>query len=137
MHYEEEVEGYEKGVKIAKLIFMPIFLLTIIGAYFVGNSIGYIEREYKEANEYSFSGIVYEKKIEGGDGYRFPHYLFLNSGIRWKVSSELYDKMEIGDSVMKKSKSDSVYYYKKDGHIIIEDQNLDLRNRYLEKLKKK
>lgn len=137
MHSEEEVEGYEKGVKIAKLIFMPIFLLTIIGAYFVGNSIGYIEREYKEANEYSFSGIVYEKKIEGGDGYRFPHYLFLNSGIKWQVSSELYRKMQIGDSVMKKSKSDSVYYYKKDSHIIIEDQNLDLRNRYLEKLKKK
>jgi len=137
MHSEEEVEGYEKGIKIAKRIFMPIFLLTIIGAYFVGNSMGYIEKEYKEANEYSFSGVVYEKKIEGGEGYRFPHYLFLNSGIRWQVSSELYDKMEIGDSVVKKSKSDSVYYYKKGGQIIIEDQNLYLRNRYLKKLKEK
>lgn len=137
MYSEQEVEGYEKGIKIAKLIFMPIFLFTIIGAYFVGNSMGYIEREYKEANEYGFSGVVYEKKIEGGEGYRFPHFLFLNSGIRWQVSSELYDKMQIGDSVMKKSKSDSVYYYKKGGEIIIEDQNLDLRNKYLEKLKEK
>ncbi|MCP2029460.1 hypothetical protein L1276_004647 [Flavobacterium sp. HSC-32F16] len=124
-------------MNIAKRIFMPIFLLTIIGAYFVGNSMGYIEREYKEANEYGFSGVVYEKKIEGGEGYRYPHYLFLNSGIRWQVSSELYDKIQIGDSVLKKSKFDSVYYYKKSGQIIIEDENLDLRNRYLEKLKEK
>ncbi|MTH17260.1 hypothetical protein [Flavobacterium sp. LC2016-01] len=137
MYSEEEAEGYEKGFNIAKLIFMPIFILAVIGVYFMSNSMGYLEREYKEANEYSFSGVIYEKKIEGGEGYRFPHYLFLNSGIRWQVSSELYDKMQIGDSVMKKSKSDSVYYYKKGVPIIIEDENLDLRNRYLEKLKEK
>lgn len=137
MYSEGEVEGYEKGINIAKLIFMPILICSVIGAYFMSNSMGYVEREYKEANEYSFSGVIYEKKIEGGEGYRFPHCLFLNSGIRWQVSTELYDKMQIGDSVMKKAKSDSVYYYKKEGQIIIEDGNLDLRNRYLEKLKEK
>lgn len=138
MYSEDELKEQEKEFStVLTYVFMPIFILTVIGAYFVGNSMGYIEKEYKEANEYSFSGVVYEKKIEGGEGYRFPHYLFLNSGIRWQVSSELYDKIEIGDSVVKKSKSDSVYYYKKGGQIIIEDQNLYLRNRYLEKLKEK
>jgi len=49
----------------------------------------------------------------------------------------LYDKIQIGDSVVKKNKSDSVYYFKKGNQVIIEDENLYLRERYLKKLKEK
>jgi len=76
--------------------------------------------------------------VEGGEGYRFPHYLFLNTGVRWQVNSLLYDKIQIGDSVVKKNKSDSVFYYiKKNNQITIEDENLYLRERYFDELKKK
>lgn len=93
-------------------------------------------KRIQEANDYSFSGVVYEKKIEGGEGYRFPHYLFLDTGIKWKVNSLLYDRIEIGDSVVKKNKSDSVFYYiKKNNQTIIEDENFYLREKYLSKLK--
>nr|WP_294781858.1 hypothetical protein [uncultured Flavobacterium sp.] len=138
MYSEEELKVQEKRI-IAPLayVFMPMLILAVLGMCFKENSREYIERRYREANEFSFSGVVYEKKIEGGEGYRFPHYLFLNSGIRWQVGSLLYDKIQIGDSVVKKFKSDSVYYYKKEGKVIIEDENLSLRNRYLEKLKEK
>ncbi|MBS7232284.1 hypothetical protein KHA90_14760 [Flavobacterium psychroterrae] len=139
MYSEAELKDQENKVKsVLWYIFMPILFLSLIGGYFQTNSIGYIEREYKEANEYSFSGIVYEKKVEGGDGYRFPHCLFLNTGIRWVVSNSLYDKIQIGDSVVKKNKSDSVFYYiRKNNQTIIEDENLYLREKYLNKLKQK
>ncbi|CAA9196755.1 hypothetical protein [Flavobacterium collinsii] len=137
MYSEEELKDQEKVISnVLGYVFLPLFFFVIIGGYFVENSNEYIERQYKEANEYSFSGVVYEKKIEGGEGYRFPHYLFLNTGIRWKVSSLLYDKIQIGDSVVKRSKSDSVFYYmKKKNQIIIEDENFYLREKYFAKLK--
>lgn len=138
MYSEEELKRQEKKVKsVLWYIFMPILFLSLIGGYFKENSKEYIQREYKEANEYSFSGVVYEKKIEGGEGYRFPHYLFLDTGIRWRVNSLLYYKIHIGDSVVKKNKSDSVYYFMKNNQIIIEDENLYVRQKYLTKLKQK
>jgi hypothetical protein len=139
MYSEKEIIEQEKDVTCVLLyVFLPILFLALVGSYFKGNSLEYNERQYKEANEYSFSGIVYEKKVEGGEGYRFPHYLFLNTGVRWQVNSLLYDKIQIGDSVVKKNKSDSVFYYiKKNNQIIIEDENLYLRERYFDKLKKK
>ncbi|WP_264525155.1 hypothetical protein [Flavobacterium sp. N502536] len=137
MYSEEELKNQEqKIVSVLWCVFMPILFLSLIGLYFKENSKEYIERQYREANEYSFSGVVYEKKIEGGEGYRFPHYLFLNTGIRWRVNSLLYDKIQVGDSVVKKTKSDSVFYYmKKKNQIIIEDENLYLREKYFAKLK--
>lgn len=137
MYSEEELKGQEKElISVVAYVFLPILFFAIIGSYFKNNSKEYIEKEYREANEYSFSGVVYEKKIEGGEGYRFPHYLFLNTGIRWKVNSILYDKIQIGDSIVKKTKSDSVFYYiKETNQIIIEDENLYLREKYFAKLK--
>lgn len=138
MFSKEELGGEEKIItNVVSYVFLPILVISVIGLYFKENSRDYIESKYKEANEYSFSGVVYEKKIEGGDGHRFPHYLFLNTGIRWEVNYAIYDKIQIGDSVVKKNKSDSVYYFKKNNQIIIEDQNFFLRQRYLTKLKQK
>ena len=133
MYSDEELKRQEKKVvSVLGYIFLPILFLTVIGLYFKDNSTEHIQREYQEANEYSFSGVVYEKKIEGGDGYRFPHYLFLDTGLSWKVNSLLYDKIQIGDSVVKKNKTDSVFYYiKKNNQIIIEDENLYLREKKL------
>lgn len=137
MYSEEELKGQEKElISVGTYVFLPILFFAIIGSYFKNNSKEYIEKEYRDANEYGFSGVVYEKKIEGGEGYRFPHYLFLNTGIRWKVNSTLYDKIQIGDSIVKKTKSDSVFYYiKETNQIIIEDENLYLREKYFAKLK--
>ncbi len=60
MYSEDELKEQEKEIStVLSYVFMPIFILSVVGVYFVGNSMGYIEKEYKEANEYSFSGVVY------------------------------------------------------------------------------
>jgi len=68
MYSEEELIEQEKEFTgILRYVFLPILCLALIGLYFKENSKEYIERQYKEANQYSFSGVVYEKKVEGGN----------------------------------------------------------------------
>lgn len=102
MYSKKELEEQEKGIGVLKYVFFPIFFVCFIVIYFRDNSLNYIEKQYKKANEDSFSGVVYKKKAEG-EG-RHPHYLYLNSGKRKEVDYIFYERIEIGDSVVKKKK---------------------------------
>ena len=135
MYSKKELKEQEKEIVVLRYIFIPIFFICSIIIYFRDNSLKYIEKQYKKANQESFSGVVY-KKVTEGEGHN-PHHLYLNSGKRKQVDYIFYGGIQIGDSVVKRKKSDSVYYYKKNGKVIIEDENSYLRKRYLDKLKEK
>lgn len=75
MYFKEELKEQEKGIGVLKYIFFPIFFVIFIIAYFRDNSLEYREKQYKEVNDDSYSGVVY-KKVAEGEG-RNPHYLYL------------------------------------------------------------
>lgn len=135
MYSRKELEVQEKEIGKLRYVFLLVFLITILFAYFKDNSKD-IENRYKEANKETFSGIVKDKESDG-DCIHCPHYIYLNSWESHQINSFLYSRIEIGDSVVKKAKSDSVYYFKKNGEIIIDDQNRYLREKYTESLGRK
>lgn len=134
MYSKKELEEQDKEIGKLRYVFLPILFFTVIVVSF--NDKSKAESRYREANEESFSGIVKEKEGDG-DCIRCPHYVYLNLGESHQINSLLYSRIEIGDSVVKKSKSDSVYYFKKNGEIIIDDQNRYLREFYIESVNKK
>lgn len=132
MYSKKELEDQDKEIGKLRYVFLPILLILLIIGYFTDGSKA--ESRYREANQESFSGIVKDKEGDG-ECIRCPHYIYLNPGESHEINSLLYSRIEIGDSIVKKSKSDSVYCFKKNGEIIIDDQNLNLREYYIEKCK--
>lgn len=120
----DEEKEQNKQIGILKKIFLPILTLTVIGAYFKSNSTEYIERHYLEFHNYSFSGIVYKKtQDQRGEGCNIARYLHLKTGIIHRVNCYIYPEIEIGDYVFKKSKSDTVFYIKKNCDTIKQNEN--------------
>lgn len=134
MYTKKELEDQNKEIGKLKYVFLPILLFILILSYFKSNSKD-LKVRYEEANKESFSGIIKEKESDG-NCIRCPYYIYLNSWESHQINSFVYLRIEIGDSVVKKSKSDSVYYFKKNGQVIVDDQNLYLREYYLESLKR-
>ena len=136
MESEEELE--RQGSEVRKnvlLVLIPIFILIIGISIYESNSLEYNKEEYFKARKISFSGKVIKKK-QDGDYPRADRYVLLDNYHKKSVDIRIYHKVGIGDSVYKKSFSDSVYFCLKNGEILIEDYNKYLRENYLELLKK-
>ncbi len=132
---EEEIEQ-EKQIRIAGKIILPILFFTFIGGYFMENSKSYIDRKYHEFQNYSFSGEIYKKEEDqSGGGCNIARYLHLKTGIIHRVNCYIYPDMKIGDFVYKNIKSDTVYYVKKNGDTIRQNENPYYKE-YIESMKK-
>jgi hypothetical protein len=119
----EEKEQEKKLAIIGKII-IPILFFSAIGGYFMENSKKHIDRKYHEFQNYSFSGEIYKKVADqSGSGCNIGRYLHLKTGIIHRVNCIIYPKMEIGDFVYKNIKSDTVYYVKKNGDTIKQNEN--------------
>ena len=103
--------------------------MVFIIAYFQSNSMEYNKEKYLESRNSKFNGIVIKKRQEG-DYTRAGRFVLLDNYHEERVGNNTYNRIEIGDSVNKKRGSDSVYFYLKNGEIIIEDYNEYLRNNY-------
>ncbi|MEN2414841.1 hypothetical protein [Flavobacterium mesophilum] len=133
MYSEKELNDQDKEIGKVRYVFLPILFFIIVMCCFADKSKA--ERNYREANEEAFSGIVKDK--EGDEKcIRCPHFIYLRLVESHQVSAFIYSRIEIGDSVVKKAKSDSVYYFKKNGEIIIDDQNRYLREYYFAEMDK-
>ena len=132
---EEEKEQEKQIVKVGKII-LPMLVLTVIGSYFIENSKSYIDRKYHEFQNYSFSGEIYKKEEDQkGPGCNIARYLHLKTGIIHRVNCYIYPDMEIGDFVYKNIKSDTVYYVKRNGDTIKQNEN-PYYEKYIESIKK-
>lgn len=107
-------------------VFIVIFGLLI---WFL-NTDYYIEKDYLDFKEVEFKTVLLYKKdehpIKGNE-------IGLKSGQQLRVYRDLFDKLEIGDSIIKRSNSDSIYFYTSRG-LIIDDYNEFKRDKYLKTL---
>lgn len=120
IYSKEELNEQEKGINKVGYIIIPILILTLVLGYFYTPSDTYKKGFYLEKHLIHYNGIVANKKYDGG---RYPRYLILENGFEIIVNENLFETINIGDSVYKKTKSDSVYYFTKNNGVIIIDLN--------------
>jgi len=115
-------------------VFVPIFLILFIIIYFRNNSVDFIEKEYLKIHNSSYSGVItnlYEEKNSGP-----VRKILINDKIELSVPFYIHEKLNLGDSIVKKKESDIQLYIKKNGIIIKDDINTHYRKKYYEKLDK-
>ena len=113
------------------LILGICILLVIIITKFQSNSFDYNKSEYDAIREKKYSGKIVNLFEERNQGKRFKE-VKLENGKTKEIPFFIYDKLQVGDSIIKNKNSDSVLYLRKNIVIISEDINQFNR----EKLKK-
>lgn len=118
------------------IVALPIIIFAFLFVNYQENNLDLVKDEYEKIRNTEFSGLVIEKKKDG-DYPRAGHYIYLNNYHKVTISSELYEKITIDDSVSKPENCDSIYFYLKNGDIEIGDYNEFVREKYLNLLNKK
>ncbi|GAA3634052.1 hypothetical protein [Flavivirga jejuensis] len=127
----------EREIRIPLLkVFLPIIAIIIPIVYFQENNLDRVKKRYEKTRDEEYSGKVIKKK-EDGDYPRASRYVFLENYRKIHVSNSLYANMAIGDSVSKIKGSDSIYFYLKNGEIVIKDVNKSKREDYENLINKK
>lgn len=128
---EEELEAQDVEIRLKlAYVFAPIAIMVIAIAYFQNNSLSFTKRKYQEQLGIEFSGQVSDK-YEEGDYPRATRYVILENGHRQNVSSFIYDKLQIGDSLLKEKGKDTLYFYLQTKEILQIDFTQSERERYL------
>lgn len=137
MFSEKEVEKQESTVKKYILIgFIPTIIIVLIIFYFQTYSLDYNKKKYLKSKNKSIKGMVI-RKYQEGDFLRAKRSLILEPTYEQWVYKDEYDKISIGDSVIKKKGSDSIFFHLKDGSKLVRDYNKFLREKYQEVLNNK
>ncbi|WP_406685096.1 hypothetical protein N1F78_05060 [Seonamhaeicola sp. MEBiC1930] len=118
----------DKQIRISVLgIFAVIFGLLI---WFLSTTY-FIKKDYLDFKNTEFKATLFSKKdehlIKGNK-------IYLKNGPQLIVQRELFDKLNVGDSIIKKVNSDSIFFHTTSG-VIIDDYNKFKRKKYLKTLK--
>jgi hypothetical protein len=137
MDSQKELEKQQRDIKKALLkVFIPIIVVLAPIIYYQENDIDRVKKEYEKIKNEEYSGLVIKKK-EDGDYPRAARYVFLKDNRKIYVSNNLYSKISVNDSVSKKNGCDSIFFYLRNGEVVIEDDNEFKREKYFNLLKKK
>ena len=139
LKYKNHIELEEVSKKIYRVMFivaLPIIIFAFLFVNYQNNNLDLVKEEYEKIRNIEFSGLVIEKKKDGNYP-RANRYIYLTNYHKVIISSELYTKITIDDSVSKPKNCDSIYFYLKNGDIEIEDFNQFAREKYLNLLNKK
>ncbi|ARV16282.1 hypothetical protein [Polaribacter sp. SA4-12] len=137
MFSEKELEKQNSKIKRTLfVVFVPILIFISVIFVYRNNSFSYIKEEYFSSRNKEFNGIVVSK-YQDGDNFRATRYLILDINHQEFVDKELYQKISIGDSIIKRKGSDSILFKLKNGKKIVKDYNSRLRKKYQELLKNK
>jgi len=109
-------------IAIFAIIF--VILILLVDSNFI------VKRTYFRHKELKFEGRVTDKNYDYGEKSALPGDVYLNSGRKLRVKKWIFDKVQIGDSIVKKQNCDSIYYYTRHG-LIIDDENKFLREKHL------
>ena len=112
---------------IAILAVIFVILVLLVDTNFI------VKRTYLKHKELKFEGRVIDKNYDYGEKSAFPGDVYLNSGRKLRVKKWIFDKVQIGDSIVKKQNCDSIYYYTRQG-LIIDDENKFLREKHLKRI---
>ncbi|MBB1149858.1 MULTISPECIES: hypothetical protein [unclassified Myroides] len=108
-------------------IFAVIFGILI---WFVSTDY-YIKKEYLIFRQTAFKATVQDKLDKNPTK---ANTIYLHNGPELRIQRTLFDQLTIGDSVLKKTDSDSIYFKTANG-IIIDDYNRFQREKYQHTLK--
>lgn len=134
---QQELEKQESEIrKNLAYVFVPIAVILVITFIYQSNSLDYKRKKYLESNEKEFNGRITAKREENAYS-RAPKFMILNNYNEVAIPSAIYYQINVGDSVYKQKGKDSLYYYLKNGKVLIEDSNEYLRKDYLELKSKK
>jgi len=123
-----EIQSNEIQFKVLLILGLCIgfaILITVIQE----NSKSYIERNYFEIKNENYSGVISDL-FEDRNNDKIKKVKLNDNSIR-KVPFYIYDKLNLGDSIIKNKGSDSIVYIKQNGEIFYEDLNDLYRNKYL------
>lgn len=115
-----------KQVRIAVL---GVFLFLVMVLVWYLNTDYFIKYDYLKFKEKQFNSTLHKKY----DSHYITKEIMLYKGTKLIVRKELFDKLQIGDTIIKQAECDSVYFYTSEG-IIIVDYNRFKRNKYLNSL---
>jgi ABC-type lipoprotein release transport system permease subunit len=138
MKTEDNIELKKQDRTIRKslaFVFVPILIILIIVISIQNNSSGFLEKEYLKVNESSYSGIITNMFKERSEGRTRP--ILMNNKLEKYIPFYIFEKLEVGDSIVKKQHSDIELYIKKNGEIIERDINSFYRKKHFEKLNEK
>lgn len=132
---EQEIQEMTIRKSLA-LVFIPIFILIISISLIQDNSLGYLEKEYNKIRQESYSGKITSLLLERDNRRTRP--IMIDNKWEKEIPFFIHERLNVGDSLYKKSESDFEYYilnFKAD--TIKRDVNNFLRNKYFDKLNKK
>jgi len=121
------------GIDIKQIRFSVLGVFGLIFGLLIWfvNTGYFVKNDYLDFKKTEFKATLFSKKdehpIKGNK-------IYLKNGPELIVHRELFDKLKIGDSIIKEVNSDSIYFYTTDG-IIIDDYNEFKREKYLRSLK--
>ncbi len=110
---------------------LGVFLVIFGLLFWFLNTSYYLKKEYFDFKKLEFNATIF-KKVDEHPVH--GNKIYLKNGPELNVPRELFDKIKIGDSVLKKANSDSVFFKTEYG-IIIDDYNDFKRKKYFESLK--
>lgn len=133
----DEQEIQENTIrKSLAIVFIPIFILIISISLIRDNSLGYLEKEYNKIRQDSYSGKITSLLLERDNRRTRP--IMIDNKWEKEIPFFIHERLNVGDSLYKKSDSDFEYYilnFKAD--TIKRDVNKFFRNKYFDKLNKK
>ena len=134
---KNELKKQDRAIrKSLALVFIPILIFLIIVIVIQNNSESYLEKEYKKIRNESYSGKVTNLLLNRMKGRMRP--ILINNKFEKEIPYFIHEKLNVGDSLFKKSESDFEYYILNSKADTIErDLNKFHREKYFEKLNEK
>ncbi|MGY8939660.1 MAG: hypothetical protein ACKVK4_06725 [Flavobacteriales bacterium] len=135
MKTENNIELKKQDRTIRKslaFVFIPIFIVIISISLVQNNSKSYLEEEYKKIQNNSYSGKVTSllNKIQGR-----TRPILIDNKWEKEIPFFIYEKLNVGDSLYKKTNSDFEFYIRKSKTDTIKrDVNKFYRTKYYKKL---
>jgi hypothetical protein len=113
------------------IIIVSILIISILPIIVYINSDFYLKKDYFDSKELEFKSLV-SNKFDEHPVRNNP--IYLDNGIELRIPREIFDKLKVGDTVLKNANSDTIIYKTKFG-IYFEDFNSFKREKYLKSLK--
>jgi hypothetical protein len=117
--------------KKVEIKIVGILIICILPIIIYINTNYYVKSDYYEFNKLEIKSVVLQKNDQHPTR---NNPIYLKNGVELRIDRTIFDKICVGDSVIKLKNSDSVYYHTK-SKIYIEDYNAFKREKYLKSLK--
>jgi hypothetical protein len=134
MKNTKELNKQEKTIrKSLAIVFIPIFIVIISISLIQNNSQNYLKKEYEKIRNNSYSGKITSLFLEKNNGRTKP--ILIDYKWEKEIPFFIHEKLNVGDSLYKKTDSDFEYYVRKSKTDTIKrDVNKFYRKKYLDKL---